>query len=479
MSAHPPAPLELSPEEFRRLGYQVVDRLAEHLAHRESQPVWRPSDPAVLEHSLGLPIPDQPRPVGDLLDLFFLEIVPHTIRVTHPRFFGYVPVPGMSVAALADTLASTVNIFSGSWQSGAAAAVIERKTIEWLCCELGMPVGAGGLTVSGGSMANLTALAVALHQCLGGYQPSAIAYFSDQTHSSVERALRVLGFQESQLRHLSTDERGCLILRELEEAVWNDRALGLRPFCVVANAGTTSTGAVDPFVELAEYCAAESLWLHADAAYGGGAVLCERGRKALVGLDRVDSMALDPHKWLFQPMDLGCVLVRRDTDLTETFRILPDYLRDVYRTDENRNYCDRGLELTRPFRAFKLWFALQFYGVAAFREAVGWGFHLCDLAEACLRDDARWEIITPAQMGIVTFRRRGASDEDQLELIDRIRLDGYALLTSTTVAGRTALRLSTINPRTTEADIRSTIGRLGDLLGMEPQPDTADSQFLT
>jgi len=474
MSVPPQAPLELSPEEFRRLGHRVIDALAEHLAHRDGEPVWRPSDPAVLDRSLGLVIPDQPRPFEELLELFFREVAPHTIRVTHPRFFGYVPVPGMSIAALADTLASTVNIFAGSWQSGAAAAVIERKTIEWLCCELGLPEGAGGLAVSGGSLANLTALAAALHQSLGRYQSSAVAYFSDQTHSAVERALRVLGFQETQLRRLPTDPRGALVFRELEEAVWNDRALGMRPFCVIANAGTTSTGAVDPLPDLAEYCAGEGLWLHADAAYGGGAVLCERGRRALAGLDRVDSLALDPHKWLFQPMDFGCVLVRRDSDLTETFRILPDYLRDVYRTDENRNYCDRGLELTRPFRAFKLWFALQFYGVAAFRRAVDWGFHLCDIAEARLREHPRWEILTPAQMAIVTFRLKDASDEAQLQLIDRLRLDGHALLTSTSVAGRPALRLCTINPRTSEDDIRSTIERMEGLAGLKKQGDPAD-----
>jgi aromatic-L-amino-acid/L-tryptophan decarboxylase len=451
--------LELTPDEFRRLGYQVIDALAEHLASRDTENVWQPSEPDLLH----LPFQDEGRPFEEVLQVFFETIVPSTLRVTHPRFFGYVPVPGNSVAALAETLAASVNIFAGTWQSGAGAAVVERQTIEWLCSEIGLPETAGGLTVSGGSQASLTALAVAIQKKLGGVREDAIAYFSDQTHSAVERALRVLGFGPQQLHRLPSNKWGRVVMEALEQAVRRDKADGLRPFCVIANAGTTSTGAVDPLDRLADFCRDENLWLHADAAYGGAAVLCERGRKALDGLERADSLALDPHKWLFQPMDLGCVLVRNDADLVQTFRIMPDYLQDVYRVEQNRNYCDRGIELTRPFRALKLWMSLQTFGIAEFRRAVEWGFHLAEVAELRLRQSRRWEVLTPAQMAIVTFRLEGADDEAQLRLVDALRVDGFALLTSTIVLGRAALRLCTINPRTTEQDILQTIERLESL----------------
>jgi aromatic-L-amino-acid/L-tryptophan decarboxylase len=451
--------LELSPDEFRRFGYQVIDALAEHLDRRDGQPVWQPSSPDLLD----LPFQEEARPFEELLRAFFETIVPNTLRVTHPRFFGYVPVPGNGVSALAETLAASVNIFAGTWQSGAGAAVVEAQTIQWLCREIGLPDSAGGLTVSGGSQANLTGLAVAIHKKLGGVREDAIAYFSDQTHSAVERALRVLAFTPSQLRKVPSNKWGRIVQESLEQAVRRDEADGLRPFCVIANAGTTSAGAVDPLDRLADFCRDENLWLHADAAYGGAAVICDRGRKVLKGLERADSLALDPHKWLFQPMDLGCVLVRDDADLVGTFRIMPDYLRDVYRVEPNRNYCDRGIELTRPFRALKLWMSLQVFGVAAFRKAVEWGFHLAEVAELRLRQSRRWEVLTPAQMAIVTFRLEDAGDDAQLRLVDELRHDGFALLTSTTVHNRAALRLCTINPRTTEQDVVTTIERLEEL----------------
>jgi len=373
-------PLALDPEEFRKLGYQVIDMLAAHYGRLAGEPVWRPSETSALDAALALPFRDEPRPFGELLELFEKVVIPNTVRTTHPRFFGFVPVPGNPLSVLGELMADGVNVFAGSWQSGAAAAVIERRVIRWLAGEVGLPESSGGIMVSGGSQANLTALAVALEKKCAGAREKAVAYFSDQTHSAVERALRVLGVPHQ--RKLPSNERGQLDARAVRAELAKDRANHLQPFCLIANAGTTSTGAVDPLAAMADFCATEGLWLHADAAYGGAAVLCPEGREALKGLERVDSLALDPHKWLFQPAGSGCVLVRRDADLVETFQILPDYLRDVYRIEQNRNYCDRGIELTRPFRALALWVSLQGFGIRAFREAVSRGFELSRRAAA-------------------------------------------------------------------------------------------------
>jgi aromatic-L-amino-acid decarboxylase len=311
-------------------------------------------------------------------------------------------------------------------------------------------------------MANLTALVAARHAQLNDRVAAATVYFSDQTHSSVERALRVIGFLPEQIRKIESDDEFRLPLARLRTAISEDRARGLRPFCIVANAGTTNTGAVDPLPDLADYAAAEKLWFHIDGAFGAAAVLSERGRVNLQGLERADSVTLDPHKWLFQSFECGCVLVRDAALLKAAFQIKPDYLRDVHRVVEEFNPCDYGVQLTRSFRALKLWLSLETFGLAAFREAIARGFELAEIAERELRARADWEILSPAQMATVCFRF-GENDELQTQLVEAMLRDSFALLTSTTLKGTTALRLCTINPRTTEQDIIETVKRLDQL----------------
>jgi glutamate/tyrosine decarboxylase-like PLP-dependent enzyme len=308
-------------------------------------------------------------------------------------------------------------------------------------------------------MANLTALVAARHSLLQDRVEGATVYFSDQTHSSVERALRVIGFAPEQMRKLRSDENFRLSIQNLRAAIGEDRAKGLRPFCVIANAGTTNTGAVDPLNELADLAAKEKVWFHIDGAFGAAAILSDRGRALLHGLERADSISLDPHKWLFQSFECGCVLVRDAALLKSAFQIKPDYLRDVHRSLEEFNPCDYGVQLTRSFRALKVWLSLQTFGVTAFRQAISRGFELAEVAERELRARKGWEILSPAQMATVCFRF-GKSDELQTQLVDAMMKDGYALLTSTELRGAVSLRLCTINPRTTEADIIETVKRL-------------------
>ncbi|MBM3744329.1 MAG: aminotransferase class I/II-fold pyridoxal phosphate-dependent enzyme [Acidobacteria bacterium] len=464
-----PGRLELSRDEMRALGYLVVDTLVEHFERMgEISPAGR-GERAELESLLREPPPEQGTDPADLVRFLREQVFTRILHVDHPRFFAFVPSPSNFVAVMADALASGFNGFVGSWFSGSGMAQVELVVVDWLRQFCGLPEGAGGLFVSGGSMANLTCLAVARHVRLEDRMAGAVVYFSDQTHSSVERALRVLGWAGEQLTRLPSGEDFRLDLETLRRAVAEDRAAGRRPFCVVANAGTTNTGAVDPLADLARFCRAEDLWLHVDGAYGASAALAPEARAALAGLEEVDSLSLDPHKWLFQPFEIGCALVREERWLVETFRILPEYLRDVHRSEEEVNFCDRGVQLTRNFRALKLWMSLKAFGAAAFREAISRGLRLAEVAERRLRESGCFEVVTPAQLGVVSFRYAPpdlAAEEAEAinqRLVGAMLADGYAVVTSTLLRGRTVLRLCTINPRTTDQEIAETVRRLARL----------------
>ena len=465
MSEKPdPARLELSTAEMQRLGYRVVDLLVQHFAGMRDGPVGAKGEPDQLMASLSGAPSEVPTDPHELLAHLEKDVFPNNLHVDHPRFFAFVPGPGNFVSTMADALASGFNVFNGTWLGGSAAAAIELTVVDWFRRFCGFPETAGGLFVSGGSVANLTALHAARRLKLGDRTEGATIYFSDQTHYSIERALRVIGFAPEQLRKIPSNDRFQLPLESLRAAIRADRQAGLRPFCVVANAGTTNTGAVDPLSDLANLCAEENLWLHADGAYGAAAVICDRGRERLAGLDRVDSLSLDPHKWLFQPFECGCVLVRDTAHLKSAFQLMPEYMRDVHRNTAEINPADYGIQLSRGFRALKVWLSMNTFGLAAFRDAITRGFELAEFAEKELRARRGCEILSAAEMGIVAFRF-GTSDDLQTQLVDLMLRDGFAFLTSTTLKGKTALRLCTINPRTTEQDIIQTIDRLETFAG--------------
>ena len=444
---------------MRRLGYRIVDLLVEHFATMRDKPVGAKGKPGELLNCFGGNPPETPTDPQELLTRLETDVFPNNLHVDHPRFFAFVPGPGNYISTMADALASGFNVFNGTWLGGSAAAAVELTVIDWFRGFCGFPETAGGLFVSGGSAANLTALHAARATKLGDQIQNAVIYFSDQTHYSVERALRVLGFAREQFRKLPSDDQFRLPLESLRETIRADKESGLRPFCVIANAGTTNTGAVDPLSALADLCASEGMWLHADGAYGAAAILCERGREKLAGLDRVDSLSLDPHKWLFQPFECGCVLARDAAQFKSAFQIMPEYMRDVHRNTAETNPADYGIQLSRGFRALKVWLSMSTFGLAAFRDAITRGFELAEFAERELRRRSNCEILSPAQMAIVAFRF-GQDDAVQTRLVESMLRDGFAFLTSTTLKGVTALRLCTINPRTTEQDIVETIDRL-------------------
>jgi aromatic-L-amino-acid/L-tryptophan decarboxylase len=453
-----PDPLSLPPEEMRRLGHLVVDRIVDHLERLHELPPVRTADAARLRAALGGPPPEQPGDPAAALEALFTEVLPYGQLGHHPRFFARIGSPSNFISVLADAAAAGFNVFAGSWTGGAGAATAELVVLDWLRELCGLPEGSEGVLVSGGSAGTIVALAAARTVRLGGRpSPDAVIYTSDQAHASVTRALHVLGFAPEQLRRLPADAAFRLRPAEVLRAVEADRAAGRRPFCVVATAGTTSTGAVDPLPELADLCAAHGLWLHVDGAYGAPAALTERGRMLLAGMEHADSLVLDPHKWLFQPYEIGCVLVREPGLLERTFTLEGAYLRDVGGGEvEFRN---RSLQLTRGGRALKLWLSIRVFGLAAFRDAIAHGMALAEHAEAVLRARPGWEVVTRAQLAIVCFRRDG-DDALQSRIAAAMVRDGFAAPSTTELAGRVVLRLCTINPRTTTADIDRTIERM-------------------
>lgn len=465
----PNSELQLSASDMRAMGYRVIDLIVDHLESLGDGTVGTVATPAQLDAHLWEPLPEHGRDPLDVLDRVWRHVLACTLHLDHPRFFGFVPSPGNFVGAMADALSAGFNVFAGTWLEASGPAMVELVTLEWLCRLCDLPARAGGLFVSGGSAANLTALIVARHRRFGAHHPAAVIYCSEQTHSSIDRAATALGFSADQLQRIATDDQCRLALPALHRRVAADRAGGRIPFCVIANAGTTNTGAVDPLPSLAEFCRREALWLHADGAYGAASVLCPRGRALLAGLGQVDSLSLDPHKWLFQPYEIGCLLMRDAEWLKNTFHVLPDYLHDAAGSEHEVNFYERGLQLTRSFRALKLWMSLQVFGRESFEAAVTRGFELAELAERTVRQLEDWYVVTPAQLGVVTFRcaPAGLSDADadalNESLVDPLIRTGTGMVNSTKLRGRTVLRLCPINPRTRDTDVRRTLTALDEL----------------
>ena len=463
-----PGHLSLPLEEVRALGYRVVDLLVEHARTVGSLPPIRTATPEGLRERLAEPAPEAPGDAPAALARLTGDVLPYIQHGDHPRFFARVPSPSNAVSAVADALGAGLNVFAGSWTGGSGPAALELVVLGWLRDVCGLPEDTEGILVSGGSVGTLTALAAALAARPELDRARAVAYCSDQTHASVLRALRLLGVGDERIRRLPTDAGFRVSGRAVDEAVEEDAARGLEPWLVVANAGTTNTGAVDPLHELADLGARRKLWLHADGAYGAPARLTARGRALLDGLERADSIVLDPHKWLFQPYEIGCVLVRRPGALRRAFTMAPEYLRDVLGVgDEEVSFRDRGPQLTRGSRALKLWLSVQTFGLAAFRAAIDRGIDLAERAERRLRSLPAFEVVTPAQLAVVTFRWTGTApgllDARNAELVERVVADGFCAPSSTVLRGRTVLRLCTINPRTTDAELDASIDRIASI----------------
>ena len=456
-------PLAMDAEAMRRAGYATVDALVARLADPGADPVLRRAEAADMASRLGGPPPEQAAEYGAVLARVIADVLPYAARTDHPGYFAFIPSFTTWPAALAELTAAAANPYCGAWMESAGAAQIELEVVDWFRDWLGMPTSTAGLLVSGGSAANLMALLVA-REAAGGPSDDSVLYLSDQAHSSLARTARAMGLRPPQVRVLPTDDRWRLLPETVTAAARADRSAGRVPFALCASAGSTNTGAVDPLGELADVGAEEGLWLHVDAAYGGFAALTAKGRSALAGIDRANSVTLDPHKWLYQPMECGSVLIRDGARLERTFAIHPDYLDgDTTRGAGEVNFADRGLQLSRGFRALKIWVTMQTFGLAAFRAAIQRNLELAEFAEALIRRHAELTLMAPATLGIVCFRREWPGcDEAETErrglaLADDLERSGMALVSATRLAGRHAIRLCILNPTSSEEHVRLVI----------------------
>jgi aromatic-L-amino-acid decarboxylase len=480
----PPEPPGLDPESFRRLGHRAVDLLADRLAGLPAGPVFTPMAAVARADLLDQPLLDAGLVPDAILDRFVAAILPHPMGNGHPRFFGWVNSPPAPLGAVADLLAAGMN---PSCAGGDHAAIyVERCATRWLMDLLGFPsegiAGAMGLLVSGGSMATLTGLAVARHRAaaaagwsvrdegLAGDRPRLVLYMSADGHSCVRKAAELLGLGAGAVRVLPVDDRRQLDPAAVAAAVAADRAAGFRPFCVVASAGTVSTGAVDPLDALADLCARERLWFHVDGAYGALAATAPARAQAFRGLGRADSVALDPHKWLSVPVECGAVLVRDGALLRETFSLVPPYLR----TEEGKGFgglpwfSEYGVQQTRGFRALKLWMVLLQLGRAGVRRLVERHLALADLLATRIDTAPDLERLAAVPLSIVCFRyvpppghgpaRDGAAlDALNQRVMETVQAEGRAFLTNAQLDGRFALRACVLHPGAGPADVEALV----------------------
>ena len=459
-------PLWLDAKTIRELGRDAVDLIAERLTRPwDATPVVTALSPDELAARLSEPAPEAPRPFSELLARLDRDVLPFMARNEHPGYLAYIPGSGTWPSALGDLIASGLNMDVGSWGLSAGPSQLEVVVLDWFKQWIGYPAEAAGVLTSGGSAANMTALACARESLVGAMSDRLVVYCADQAHSSNARAARILGFRPDQVRVLPVDDRYRLRPEALRAAMDADTRAGREPLFVAAAAGSTSTGAVDPLTDIAAICRERGVWLHVDAAYGGFAALTERGRAALAGIELADSVTLDPHKWLYQPFECGCLLVRKGRQLLDAFEIHPDYLRDTKSgVPREVNFADYGLQLSRTSHAIKVWLSIQYFGLAAFRAAIDGCLDLTAWAEERIKKSPDLELLSPASLSVLCFRRRfpDTADEDEIErrnsqLVRTLAQTSVGFVSSTKLRGRFAIRLCVFNHTTRREDIEAVL----------------------
>ena len=460
---------DLSPDEVLRLGRLAADAVAEHREKLTDRPVFGKigSDASLFDG----PPPEEGRPFEDVLDFVREHVLPYPFGNSHPRFFGFINATADPVGTTADYLAAALN--PNCWGGDHAAIHVENQVVRWLAALLGLPAGAEGILVSGGSMANFTALAAARRAMtpgnvredgLGGEgRPKLVVYASDQVHHCVDKAVDLLGIGTRNLRKIETDERFRIRLDLLERAIAEDRAAGLSPAIVVGTAGTVNTGAIDPLDALAELCRRESLWFHVDGAYGAMAVLSRELAPLFAGLEKADSIAADPHKWLYVPYEAGATFVREAGRLAATFRKFPEYLASDPESPFPGPawFAERGVELSRGFKALKVWMGIRVHGTRAYARAIENDVALARFLSDEVDRRPDYERLAEPVLSIANFRWRpvGAglseSDIDRLNrrIVNRLVGAGSFFLAPTILKGRTAMRACIVNFRTTREDL--------------------------
>ena len=452
----------MPPDLMRELARHVTEILVDRSERLSDDRAWDGEFREALTARLMEDPPEAGRPPHEVIDRAVRDVLSPALRLDHPRSFGFVPSAPTWPGVLADFLVTGFNVNVGTWLWASGLSQLEAVVIDWFRSWLGYPETAGGVLTSGGSAAALNAFVAAREAA--GNPARATVYMSDQSHSAQVRAARIVGIRPERVRVLPTDADFRLAPDTLASAVEADRAAGCTPVAVCADAGSASTGAVDPLGAIADYCTAEDIWLHVDAAYGGFAAVTEAGARLLRGIERADSIGIDAHKWFFQPYEAGCLLVKDVRTLERAFGIHHDVLQDSVWGANHPNQADHGLQLSRRDRALKIWMSVQIFGMAAFRAAVAQGIALAERAARYVVDSPTLELMTPASLGIVCFRVNpdDATSETVLRKINRNVLarvfwEDRAFMSSTSLRKTFVLRLCVINHTTTWDDVRETL----------------------
>lgn len=453
--------IDLSPDEFRRLGYRAIDILAEQLDTIRDYPTRQPVPDVVRERFMEQPLPELGCDPADLIESFAEEILPYPMGNDSPRFFAWVNSPPAPLAVLAELLAAGLNPSVAGGDH--AATYVEHAVLNWLKTIMGYPSESGGVLASGGSVANLIALGVMRHVKTGGkirekgFQDSAsrmVIYTSTQGHGCIQKAVEILGFGHQNLRKIPVDADYRMDIEALKAQIAADRTDGLTPVCIAASAGTVNTGAIDPLDAIADLCEAENLWFHVDGAYGGVGILAKPD--LYKGLERSDSLAIDPHKWMYMPVECGCILVKDAAAMRDSYSLVPPYLRD---DTAMAWFSEFSIQQTRGFRALKLWMVMQQIGIEGYRKLINRDIALAQTLQFKIQSRSDFELVAAGSLSVTCFRYTPAgvpqNDLDQLNrsLLNTVQHDGRAFLTSTELDGKLVLRACIVNFRTTHHDL--------------------------
>jgi aromatic-L-amino-acid decarboxylase len=472
---------DMSPEEFRRFGHEVVDWIAGYFSHPERFPVLAQVEPGQLRSQLPQSPPERGEPMSAILEDFERLVVPAVTHWNHPSFFAYFATTASAPGILGELLASAFDAKAMLWRTSPASTELEEVALDWLRQLMGLPAEFGGIIYDTASVATMHAVAAAREalnlrvreEGMSGRTdlPLLRLYASEQSHSSVEKSLIALGLGQRSLCKVPADSEFRMDAGALKSLIEQDRAAGALPFCVVATVGTTSTTSIDPVPAIADVCEREKLWLHVDAAYAGSAAVVPEMRHVLQGCERADSLVTNPHKWLFTPFDLSALYSRRLEVLRRAFTLTPEYLRTPEQ-DAVRNGSDYGVQLGRRFRALKLWMILRYFGHEGLAARIREHCRLAREFAAWVEDSPEWELLAPVPFSVVCFRARTAAGGETEEtraarldalnerLMNAVNATGEAFLSHTKLNGVFTLRLAVGNIRTTEAHVR----RAWDLL---------------
>jgi aromatic-L-amino-acid/L-tryptophan decarboxylase len=480
-----PAPLgDMPPEEFRRHAHAVVDWMADYLAHVGEYPVLAQVQPGDVASKLPAAAPRAGEAVEDILRDFRDVVVPGMTHWNHPDFFAYFAITGGAPGILGEMLAAALNNNAMLWRTGPAPTELEGRTLDWLRQLLGLPAGFHGTIQDTASISTLVALAAAREAAGLGVReegmsglPRLRVYASQEVHSSIDKAGITLGIGRAGTRKIPTDSQFRMDPAALERAIEEDRAAGIHPLAVVATVGTTSTSSIDPVPVVADVCARQGVWLHVDAAYGGSAALVPEMRHVLDGAERADSLVVNPHKWMFVPIDCSVLYSRRPDVIRRAFSLVPEYL-ETPEGETVTHLMDYGPALGKRFRSLKLWMTLRYFGAEGMAARIREHIRLARTFARWVEDEPEWEVMAPVPFSLVVLFRHAPRGMDDAQadahnerVMAAVNASGRAFVSHTRVRGRLALRLAVGNLRTTEAHVRAA----WDLLRETAAKDTASA----